>query len=308
MKIYTLTLNPAYDIHATADGLTLGCENLADIHVRQAGGKGVNISRALQSHGVDNTAVIVLGKENSSDFIRDLDTAGLNCLFLEREGRIRENLTVHCTQSPETRISFRGFSVDDSLLAEILQKLSIDSDTVVTFTGSVPAGISRGSVRNFLHALTEQGAKLVLDSKSLTLEDIYALKPWLIKPNQEEISAYFNCWIETVDQALEKAAVFAEHGVANVMVSLGGQGAMLISGGQTCLATPPAVDVVSTIGAGDSAIAGFIAAALEGKDAGDCLKSAVTFGTAACLTEGTLPPLPPATTGIYPQVQLTRIP
>ena len=307
MKIYTLTLNPAYDVHATAKLLTLGCENLADVTSRQAGGKGVNVSRALHSHGVNNTAVVVLGKENCGDFTRELAATGLDCLYLEREGRIRENLTIHCTEGPETRISFRGFSVDGSILTEITQKLSIDENTIVTFTGSVPAGICHDCVLDFLRGLSEKGAKLVLDSKSLTLEDIYALKPWLIKPNQEEISAYFDCWVESVDQALEKAAIFAEHGVTNVMISLGDQGAMLIHGGNTYLATPPAVKAVSTIGAGDSAIAGFIAAALDGKTPEECLQTAVTFGTAACLTEGTLPPLPRDTSAIFQAVKLEII-
>ena len=307
MKIYTLTLNPAYDVHATAEHLTLGCENLASIHARQAGGKGVNVSRALKSHQVDNTALIVLGKENRGDFVRDLDAAGLKYQLLEREGRIRENLTVHCVSGPETRISFRGFSVDDSLLRDVFASMEIDAETVVTFTGSVPTGVSHECVLQFLHQLKEQGAKLVLDSKSLSLEDIYSLKPWLIKPNQEEISAYFDCWIDSADQALEKAAAFAEHGVANVMVSLGSQGAMLICGDQVFLAKPPAVEAISTIGAGDSSIAGFIAAALDGKSPEDCLKTAVTFGTAACMTEGTLPPRPQDTTAIFPQVQLVHI-
>lgn len=307
MKIYTLTLNPAYDVHATADKLSLGHENLADINSRQAGGKGVNVSRALQSHGIQNTAVVVLGKENAGDFTRELGAIGLDCLYFEQEGRIRENLTVHCTNGPETRISFRGFSVDESLLDEITEKLVVDEDTVITFTGSVPAGISHDSVLNFLRNLSEKGAKLVLDSKSLTLEDIFTLKPWLIKPNQEEISAYFNCWVESVEQALEKSSIFAQNGVTNVMISLGEQGAMLLSGGKTYLATPPAIEAVSTIGAGDSAIAGFIAAALAGHTPGGCLQTAVTYGTAACLTEGTLPPLPQDTAAIFPNVALKLI-
>ena len=157
---------------------------------------------------------------------------------------------------------------------------------------------------DFLQGLTKKGAKLVLDSKSLTLEDIFTLKPWLIKPNQEEISAYFNCWIESLDQALEKAAIFAKKGVTNVMVSLGHQGATLINDGRTYLAKPPVVDAISTIGAGDSAIAGFLAAALQGKNPGECLRTAVTYGTAACLTEGTLPPLPQDTAAIFPRVTL----
>ena len=307
MNIYTLTLNPAYDIHAAAENLTLGCENLADIHFRQAGGKGVNISRALCSHSIPNTAVVVLGEDNCDDFIRELTASGVYYLPLMLPGRIRENLTVHCSQGPETRISFRGFTVHDSLLESVLQQLEVDSDTVITFTGSVPAGISKKSVLQFLHALSARGAKLVLDSKSLTPEDIFSLKPWLIKPNQEEISAWFGSWVETVDQAREKAGIFSDHGVVNVMVSLGDQGALLLSGGKAFLAAPPTVEVRSTIGAGDSSIAGFIAAMLAGEDAAGCLRTAVTYGTAACLTEGSLPPLPQDTAKILPMVTLKTL-
>lgn len=307
MKIYTLTLNPAYDVHAMAAELFLGHENLADISSCQAGGKGVNISRALHNHGVDNTAVIILGKDNCAAFKEELKATGLNCLLLERPGRIRENLTIHCTQGAETRISFRGFAVENDVLLEISRKMEVDHETIVTFTGSVPMGIDRRAVLTFLYTLSDQGAKLVLDSKSLTLEDIYALSPWLIKPNQEEISAYFGSQIESPEQALEKATAFAQHGVTNVMVSLGAQGAMLIRGEKSYIAQPPNVDVVSTIGAGDSSIAGFIAASLERKDPEDCLRTAVAYGTAACLTAGSLPPLSRDTARILPEVKIMEI-
>lgn len=307
MNIYTLTLNPAYDIHASAQQLALQHENLADIRSRNAGGKGVNISRALCSHKIHNTAIVVLGSENRADFKSDLESAGVESIFLERQGRIRENITLHCADGTETRISFRGFSVDDSILDEVYSLINAEEDTVVTFTGSVPSGISKEGVMRFLRILHAEGVKLVLDSKSLTLQDLYDLKPWLIKPNQEEISAYFDTPIATIQEALEKAQEFVTHGVENVMVSLGAQGAMLLSRGNTYIALPPIVEAVSTIGAGDSSIAGFIAAAIAGKDPAQCLKSAVAFGTAACLTEGSLPPSAADTAEIASQVQITII-
>ena len=94
MRIYTLTLNPAYDIHATTAHFLPCKENLAAVTSRDAGGKGVNISRALHSGGTENTAVIVLGKENGGEFKESLASFGLNCLYFEKEGRIRENLTL----------------------------------------------------------------------------------------------------------------------------------------------------------------------------------------------------------------------
>lgn len=290
MKIYTLTLSPAYDIHAQAKKITVCHENLATVRSREAGGKGVNISRALHNYDVANTAVVVLGKENSGDFKQSLQETGLDCIIFEQEGRIRGNLTIHCDSDPETRISFTGFSVDETVLVQVRQAMTVDNNTVVTFTGRVPDGISMETAKAFLRELRESGAKIVLDSRSFGREDIYDVQPWLIKPNQEEISMFFDCEIVSFEDALEKARDFVGHGVENAMISLGEQGALLVTQNEVYVAKPPVVDALSTIGAGDSSIAGFVAAAMQGKSKPECLKTAVSFGTAACLTAGSLPP------------------
>ena len=173
MKIYTLTLNPAYDVHAFARSLSLHCENLAEIQSREAGGKGVNISRALCNGQIPNTAIIVLGKENGDEFKNAI--SALDCVLLEKEGRIRENLTFHCENEAETRISFSGFPVDDGILHEVLNNIVIEKDTIVTFTGRIPAGVSKDKAKEFLKNLNEQGVRIVLDSKSFTIEDIFEI-------------------------------------------------------------------------------------------------------------------------------------
>lgn len=307
MNIYTITLNPAYDVHAYAEHFTPFHENLAQVTSREAGGKGVNLSRALKNGGTENTAVIVLGKDNCAEFKAELEAAGLQTILLEKPGRIRENLTLHCAEQPETRISFSGFAVDDSLLSEVAALLDVDTDTVITFTGRVASGMSMDNVKAFLNGLQAKGAKIVLDSKSFSLEDIFAVKPWLIKPNQEEISEYLGCEVRNIDEAITKAQIFADHNIINVMVSLGEQGAMLLNGGKCYVATPPVITAISTIGAGDSSLAGFIAAAQKGEDAAGCLKNAVTYGTAACLTEGSLPPTATDIAAIHTQVQVKQI-
>ena len=307
MKIYTITLNPAYDVHAYAEHFAPFHENLANVTSREAGGKGVNLSRALQNGGTENTAVIVLGKDNCAEFKTELETAGLQTILLEKPGRIRENLTLHCAEQPETRISFSGFPVDDSLLGEVSALLDVDADTVITFTGRVASGMSMDKVKAFLKGLQIKGAKIVLDSKSFSLEDIFEVQPWLIKPNQEEISEYLGCEINTIEQAIAKAQIFADHGVTNVMVSLGEQGALLLNSGTCYIATPPAINAISTIGAGDSSLAGFIAAAQKGETAAQCLQNAVTYGTAACLTEGSLPPTAADIAAIFTKVQVKQL-
>lgn len=307
MNIYTITLNPAYDVHADAEHFAAFHENLAHVTSREAGGKGVNLSRALKNGGTEHTTIVVLGKDNCTEFKEDLAKAGLTTLFLAKPGRIRENLTLHCANQPETRISFSGFPADDSLLDEVAELMEVDEDTVITFTGRVASGMSMEKVKAFLKGLQAKGAKIVLDSKSFTLEDIFEVSPWLIKPNQEEIAEYLNCPIDTLDEAVEKAKIFAQHGVTNVMVSLGEQGAMLLCGDSTYIATPPAIDAKSTIGAGDSTLAGFVAAADRGEDPAGCLRNAVTYGTAACMTAGTLPPTAEGIAEIYPRVQVRKL-
>ena len=179
--------------------------------------------------------------------------------------------------------------------------LSIDADTVVTFTGRACPGISKKALMDFLGELKRRGTRLVLDSKSLEANDILQLQPWLIKPNQEELSAYCGGSVTTLADAAQKAQAFAA--VENVMVSMGEQGAVLLSGGQIYRATPPKIQAISTIGAGDSAIAGFLAAAAKGETPAQCLKNAVAYGTAACLTEGTLPPKSQDIARIYGQME-----
>lgn len=305
MKIYTITLNPAYDIHATAETFAAECESLATVTSREAGGKGVNISRALCTSGIVSTAIVVVGTDNDAEFKQQLQQLPMNTCYLERPGRIRENLTLHTAGQRETRISFAGFQMDDGILQEVLSAITVDADTVVTFTGRVASGMSVEAVKAFLRKLQERSAKLVLDSKSFAAADILELQPWLIKPNEEELAAYVGGPVETMEAAIEKAKLFAEGKIENVLLSMGAQGATLLNKGKTYLAKPPKVQAISTVGAGDSMIAGFLAASSCGDAPENCLKRAVAYGTAACLTEGTRPPRPADVKRIYGQVEVT---
>ena len=145
------------------------------------------------------------------------------------------------------------------------------------------------------------------EEEIFTIEDIFEIQPWLIKPNQEEISEYLGCEIKTLEQVLEKAAIFTDHGIINTMVTLGEQGAALLTKDKVYIATCPKIDAISTIGAGDSTIAGFLAGTYAGEGANGCLKTAVSFGTAACLTAGTLPPQKEDIDKIYTQICVSEV-
>ena len=294
MKIITLTLNPAFDVHCFVEDFQPYHENLAKITTSEAGGKGVNISRALTVCGTENLAFVVLGEENGVGFTRAMSADGMTYQTITVAGRIRENITIHTDTADETRISFSGFDAPEDLLAQVEAPLlpMIDRDTVLTLTGRNPSGVGIVETKEMLRRFIARGSKIVIDSRSFELSDLVEMKPWLIKPNQEEISAYLGREISKLDEVVEAARELHEGGIENVMISLGSKGALLVSDEGVFSARPPRIEALSTIGAGDSSIAGFLAATAEGCSAKDCLCRAVAYGTAACLTEGTKPPRP----------------
>jgi fructose-1-phosphate kinase PfkB-like protein len=162
-------------------------------------------------------------------------------------------------------------------------------------------------VKKFLAGLKNKGAKVVVDSRSFTLDDLIEVAPWLIKPNCEEIAAYIGKEVDSFTDCLDFAKNLLSEGIQNVMISLGEKGALLVTEEAAAVATPPKVNALSTIGAGDSTISGFIAAYCDGKNAEETLKTAVSYGTAACLTTGTTPPTKENVAEIYKNVKIEMI-
>lgn len=287
MNIYTLTLLAAFDRYCVAKSLQLYQENLVWDAVAVAGGKGINLSRALQSVDVPSTAIAVLGKENGERFTAQAQ--GICPVWCE--GRIRENITI-ATPKGETRISFEGAPVPPDVIAKAFAELGgkMEAGDILALGGRLPKGVAAEEILPYLLGLQCKGILLVIDSKSFSLADIVRLSPWLIKPNEEEISAYCGREIHSLSDALSAAKELHQKGIQNVMVSLGDKGAVLVSDKDAYTCKAPTLSVRSTVGAGDSSIAGFIYAHVRGLSDADKLRYAVAFGSAACLQESSLPP------------------
>ncbi len=309
MKIITLTLNPAFDVHCYADDFKPFSENLANITSYEAGGKGVNISRTLTANGISNTAYIVVGDENKEKFLKRLDEDNINYKEFVVSGAIRENITLHTKDKPETRISFAGFKADEKVIDTIKEELEKETkeDLIVTLTGRIANGMDIEKVKRLLMSLKDKGAKIVIDSRSFTKRDILDVKPYLIKPNEEEISMYTD--VEVVDflSAKKAAQKIKDEGVENVLISLGSKGALLCSDDGVFCAEAPKIEVLSTIGAGDSSIAGFIESISNGESYAMALKNAIAYGSAACLCEGTKPPEIKDVKEIYKRIKINKL-
>ena len=291
MKIVTLTLSAAYDVHCIAKKITAGSENFIKLTERNPGGKGINISRALNAFGVSNTAVVVLGEDNHDEYVSSLEKEGIALEKILVPSRIRENITVHTSDGKETRISFSAEEIPSGIMQsakEITSKLT--EGDVLTLTGSIPTGVSISDVKAYIKELRERGIRVVVDSRSLSLSDITDVKPYLIKPNEYEAETYLGRKITSDSDACQAARDFIALGVENVMLTLGTRGAVLATADACYFSHAPKLDVLSTIGAGDSAIAGFIYAELLGLSKRDALLYSIAFGSAACLRSGTKPP------------------
>lgn len=292
MKIITITLNPAFDIHYEIEDFRLYKENYVSSILISAGGKGINVSRALQKNNIDNMAYIILGRDNAPDFVSRLEKEELNFKAIYCDGRIRENITIHSSDGRETRISQDNFHLSPDILDKLLEELkkSIDQNTILVFAGRIPKGLSKGRVIGFLQELRKGACLLVVDSNSFSMEELLRIRPWLIKPNEQEIESLIGERVNTLEQAKRAAVKIHDMGIDNVIISMGKEGAVMASAEWSGGVRAPSISPVSTIGAGDSMIAGFIGAYSQGLDRKECLKNAVAFGTAACLTEGTAPP------------------
>lgn len=293
MNIITITPNPALDTHLESENFSRGGYNKARIIRRDSGGKGINLSRALAASSVDNSCFMMLGKEGAEGFILPLYNIGMNIEVIYTEGTVRENMNIH-HGGEETVISTDGPAVSAREVAELEQRLMplVDKDSLVALCGSISEGSDKDAFLSLLYKLKANGARLVIDSKSLSAEEIIPLKPYLIKPNESEAELLTGLRPENLSDAARIAAALRDMGCECVMLTMGELGAVLASPSGIFVASAPRVEAKSTVGAGDSSIAGFLAAIARGEDYPKALARAVAFGASACMEEGSLPPMP----------------
>lgn len=294
MKIITVNTNPAYDIFYRVPEFKQYKENLAESVSAFTGGKGINVTRALNANGIVSTAYILLGNQNSQAFTDGISSDGIDARLFFNSGRIRENITFLSDGSPETRVSVNSFYANFSDLEKMLDTLSSEKSEkpIIICSGKLPNGITSDEAMEFVRGLKKISEKVVLDSNTFNAKQILELSPWLIKPNEEELETLYGRSITDADGYLAAVERLHQDGITNVLVTLGKNGAIYCGELGKCIAEVPKIQPLSTVGAGDSTVAGFVAAYASGDSLTDCIKTACAFGTAACLSPGTKPPTP----------------
>lgn len=307
--IVTLALNPSLDTTIWIESLHIGASNTATEEHCDAGGKTVNVSRVLTDYGVANKLLVLLGKGNQTKFVCQLDEENVDYLVIPVEGYTRENLSLVDDEGHVTRIMRKGFTVsyeDFSLAMEALSRL-VTPGTLVMISGSLPPGISTKMLRTMCESIKGMGGAVGLDCASVTKEDVLAIKPWIMKPNQEEFQALVDNPSQDRQVIAQEAKEFVAQGIEHCLVSLGGGGLLYVSPSRVLSVQVPVVDVKSTVGAGDSMLAGFVRACQQGMDVQRAAAMAAAFGTAACMLDGTNPPHKITVGNILQQVRVEEL-
>lgn len=286
--IFTVTLNPALDKSVTISGFTLDAVNRVS-HARiDAGGKGVNVSKALKSFGCESIAMGFVGGGSGETLLAALAEMGVACDFVSVPGQTRTNLKVfdplHHTY---TDINEPGAPVSQPALDELFERISgrVRSDDTLLFAGSAPEGVAADLPARWAIALAERGVRVAADMDGVLLKAMIKSKPFLIKPNAQEMAEL--CGLE--DTKMETLAAAASRlvadGIVTVAVSMGAKGAIFADKAGVLFAEAPKVEAVSTVGAGDALVAGLLLA----KERGFGKEAAVRFAMAAAAAKVTRP-------------------
>lgn len=299
--ILTLTPNPSIDRTAVLDAeLVRGQVHRVASVTSQAGGKGVNISRAAVAAGIPSVAVVPARQDDP--FVVELLGVGVECRPVEPAGGVRVNLTITEPDGTTTKLNSSGAPVRaehlESMAEAVLARAAGAAWTVLA--GSLPAGAPADFYADLVRRLREVGGRVAVDTSDAPLlalvDALPDAAPDLMKPNGEELASFTGddpVALESDPAAAAKAAaMLVERGVGAVLATLGGNGAVLVTAEGAWHATPPPTTVLSTVGAGDSSLFGYVLGDIRGLPAPERLALAVAYGSAAAGLPGTTIPKP----------------
>ena len=286
--IYTVTLNPALDRTLHVESLAPGQSTRIRSEARFAGGKGIDVSRALREMGSDNVALGLVGGFDGKELEGRLLLSGVACRFTHIANETRTNIIIQDeTSGSETALLARGPEVQPAELMDFLDVLERSPDmSFLVISGSLPPGLTPEVYSRMITIGNERGARVVLDTAGEALRQSIHAHPAFIKPNRFELAELAGKELPDI-HAISDYSLGLLDWVETVLVSLGAEGIVMVTRNQVVHARPPNVTAKSTVGAGDCAVAGFVHGLAVGESSIDALRRAVATGTAATLNAGT---------------------
>lgn len=285
--IYTITFNPAIDyVVRMGSELLPGMTNRSDSEECYFGGKGINVSTILKNLGLDNTALGFVAGFTGKAIAADVERKGIKANFIELpEGISRINVKIK--GAAETEINAQGPKIPQSAQDELFKQLEALKDgDILILAGSIPSSLPSDVYEKILAKLSDKKIDVVVDATKDLLKNVLKYHPFLIKPNNFELGEMFDTVLKTDDEIEAHAKKLQEMGARNVLISMAGDGAMLITEtGEKHRVGVPKGQVRNSVGAGDSMVAGFVAGFLENHDYSQALKMGTAAGSATAFSD-----------------------
>lgn len=284
--IYTVTFNPSLDYIVSVDDFRLGMTNRASSQMLLPGGKGINVSTVLRSLGLDSTALGFTAGFTGKEIEKRLDELGVKTDFIHLNGG-NSRINVKLRNIEGTEINAQGPEIDDESLAQLMKRLyELKNGDMLVLAGSIPPSVPQDCYRKILQQLHEKEIYTVADTSGELLCGIAECRPFLIKPNNHELGELFQVTLRKRDEVIPYGKRLQRMGAQNVLISLAGEGAVLIAADGNIYSTPaPEGTLVNGVGAGDSMVAGFIAGFLKNRSYEQAFYMGVAAGSASAFSE-----------------------
>ena len=287
--IATITLNPAIDKSLIVPRFEVGKTNRGEVRRIDAGGKGINVAKALKQFGAEVSALGFLAGSNGRFILEALAASGIPADFCQVQGETRVNLKIHdLVYATETELNEPGFQVSPPDLQAIKQKVEEYGPRceVMVFSGSLPPGALPATFAELISVARAKGARCILDTAGPGLGCGIEASPFLIKPNRAEAEELLQAPLRTRAELAEGARRLLEMGAERAVISMGAEGALAASAQDLLLARPPAVAAQSTVGAGDAMVAALAYGEVNHLSFRDSFCLAMAAGAAAVTMEG----------------------
>ena len=265
--IYTVTFNPSLDYIVSVDDFKLGLTNRTSSELILPGGKGTNVSTVLKNLGFESTALGFVAGFTGNEIVKRLNDMGIKSDFISIENGIsRINLKLKSIDG--TEINGAGPDISEEKVNKLMDKLNqLKEGDVLVLAGSIPSSMSDNIYRDIMADLKDRGVMIVVDATKDLLLNVLEYHPFLIKPNNHELGEIFDVKLTTREEVIPYGRKLQEKGARNVLVSMAGEGAVLIAEDGQVFDTPaPKGKLINGVGAGDSMVAGFVAGWIEKQD------------------------------------------
>ena len=284
--IYTVTFNPSLDYIVTVEDFALGMTNRTTAEQMFPGGKGINVSFVLNNLGIENTALGFIAGFVGDEISRRVGDTGCRHRFIRlADGCSRINMKIKNIDG--TEINGLGPDIDEKSIDMLLGQIQeLQEGDILVLAGSIPKSLPEDIYKNILAMLSGKNVTTVVDATGELLVNVLEYRPFLIKPNNHELGEIFQTKLKTREDVVPYGRKLQEAGARNVLVSMAGEGAVLIAeDGSVYMAPAPEGKLVNAVGAGDSMVAGFIAGWLEKKDYEHAFKMGIACGSASAFSE-----------------------